>query len=62
MWLPASAAVFGRWWLSLLLWSGELQVYVVGTWPCLNWDATSRHRLAEILIDLKDSVWRDRPS
>ena len=62
MWLPASAAVFGRWWLSLLLRSGKLQVHVVGTWSCLNWDATSRHRLAEILIDLKDSVWWDRPS
>ena len=62
MWLPASAAVFGRWWLSLLLRSGKLQVHVIGTWPCFDWDATGRHRLAEILIDLKDSVWWDRPS
>ena len=62
MWLPASAAVFGRWWLSLLLRSGELQVHVIGTWPCFNWDAAGRHRLAEVLIDLEDSVRWDRPS
>ena len=62
IWLLASAAVFGRWWLSLLLRSGEVQVHVVGTWPCFSWDASGRHCLAEVLVDLEDSVRRDRPS
>ena len=62
IWLLASAAVFGRWWLSLLLRSGEVQVHVVGTWPRFSWDASGRHCLAEVLVDLEDSVRRDRPS